>query len=120
MAAALAEEIAHHGWRPWGGVEPGALATCALEDLPELPRAIAAEREWRRIAVTPVHAGGSLVAAYLLFGRVPDDYDVAAVHTNDLSRVRRLVDATALLHARRPPPPRPAPAPTRPPPPAPP
>src|SRR3546814_5610352 len=100
MAAALAEEIAHHGWRPWGGVEPGALATCALEDLPELPRAIAAERVWRRIAVTPVHAGGSLVAAYLLFGRVPDDYDVAAVNTNVLSRVRRLVDATALLIAR--------------------
>src|SRR3546814_20878536 len=38
-----------------------------------------------------VHAGGSLVAVYLLFGRVPDDYDVAAVNTNVLSRVRRQI-----------------------------
>ncbi|HEY1118411.1 MAG TPA: GGDEF domain-containing protein [Acidimicrobiales bacterium] len=100
MAAALAEEITHHGWRPWGGVEPGTLATRALDDLPELPRAIAAERTWRRIAIAPVHAGGSLVAAYLLFGRVPDDYDVEEINANVLSRVRRLVDATALLIAR--------------------
>ena len=100
MAACLAEEIAHQGWRPWGGVAAGELATISVDDLPDGPRAIALERRWRRVAVTPVHAGGSLVAAYLLFGRVPDDFDVHEVNSNVLSRVRRLVDATALLIAR--------------------
>lgn len=100
MAAAVAEEITRHGWRPWGGVDAGDLATIVLDDLPEGPRAVALERGWRRVSVTPVHSGGTLVAAYLLFSRVPDDFDVHEVNSNVLSRVRRLVDATALLIAR--------------------
>jgi diguanylate cyclase (GGDEF)-like protein len=100
MAAALAEEVTHRGWRPWGGVDAGELATILVDDLPAGPRSIAAERRWRRVSVTPVHAGGALVAAYLLFSRVPDDFDVNEVNSNVLSRVRRLVDATALLIAR--------------------
>lgn len=100
MALALAGEITHHGWRPWGGVDAGELATIVLDDLPEGPRAIAIERNWRRVLVTPVHSAGSLVAAYLLFSRVPDDFDVHEVNSNVRSRVRRLVDATALLIAR--------------------
>ncbi|MEX2659017.1 MAG: GGDEF domain-containing protein [Acidimicrobiales bacterium] len=43
---------------------------------------------------------GALVAAYLLFGKVPDGYDVTTVYRNVVSRVRRLIEATALLMAR--------------------
>lgn len=99
MAAAIHRQVTL-GWRPWGGARVGALTPLPADDLPDELQPIAAEHRWRRIAVTPVHVDGSLAAAYLLFGRVPDDYDVAEVNSNVLSRVRRLVDATALLIAR--------------------
>ncbi len=97
MAEALGEEIAHHGWRPWGNVAAGSLQALEADELPEAPRRIAAERRWRRISVTPIHVHGTLVGAYLLFGRVPDDYDVNEINANVAARVQRLVDATALL-----------------------
>lgn len=100
MAAAIAEQVTHHGWRPWGGAPAGELTTLHAADLPTRLQGIAAEHRWRRISVTPVHVDGTLAAAYLLFGRVPDDYDVTEVNSNVRSRVRRLVDATALLIAR--------------------
>lgn len=100
MAAAISEQIMQHGWRPWGRTPVGELTPLDVAELPAGLQAIAAEHRWRRVAVTPVHVDGSLAAAYLLFGRVPDDYDVNEVNSNVLSRVRRLVDATALLIAR--------------------
>jgi len=57
-------------------------------------------RGWQRAAVTPVHVDGALVAAYLLFGRVPDQYEITKIDPNVAARIRRLVDATALLIAR--------------------
>ncbi|MCO8128235.1 GGDEF domain-containing protein [Acidimicrobiia bacterium EGI L10123] len=100
MADAIAEQVAKHGWRPWGKTRAGELATLQVDELPASLQPIAAEHRWRRVAVTPVLVDGSLAAAYLLFGRVPDDYDVTEVNSNVLSRVRRLIDATALLIAR--------------------
>jgi diguanylate cyclase (GGDEF)-like protein len=100
MAAAIAEQVVHHGWRPWGHAPAGELTPLDVAELPAGLQAIATEHRWRRVAVTPVHVDGSLAAAYLLFGRVPDDYDVNEVNSNVLSRVRSLVDATALLIAR--------------------
>lgn len=100
MADAIAEQVTRHGWRPWGSAAAGELTPLRAEDLPDELGRLAADHRWRRVAVTPVHVEGSLVAAYLLFGRVPDDYDVAEVNANVLSRVHRLVDATALLIAR--------------------
>ncbi len=97
LADALAEEIAHHGWRPWGNVAAGALQPLTADELPEGPRRIAADRGWRRVSVTPIHVHGTLLGAYLLFGRVPDDFDVTEVNANVAARVQRLVDATALL-----------------------
>jgi len=40
------------------------------------------------------------VAAYVLVGRVPADYDVSQVNANVLARIQLLVDATSLLMAR--------------------
>jgi len=99
LADALERELSV-GWRPWGDVPAGETASLVLDELGEEVRARAAERGWRRVAVTPVHVDGSLVAAYLLFGRVPDDYELTRVDPNVAARIRRLVDATALLIAR--------------------
>jgi diguanylate cyclase (GGDEF)-like protein len=99
MARALEVEIRHCGWRPWAGVT-AALAPLTRDELPDGPKAIAVQRRWRRVSVAPVHLDGALVAAYLLFGKVPDGYDVSEVDSNVVSRVRRLVEATALLIAR--------------------
>lgn len=99
----MAEAIGHGitgGWRPWGPVARHDIAPLDVAELPEGSRAVAAARGWRRVAVTPVHVDDSLVAAYLLFGQVPDDYDVERIDANVRSRIQRLVDATALLFAR--------------------
>jgi diguanylate cyclase (GGDEF)-like protein len=99
VAAALSDEISR-GWRPWGGVEPGESAPLVVDELPDALRAQALARSWRRAAVTPVHVDGTLVAAYLLLGRVPDDFEAPRVDANVRARIARLVDATALLIAR--------------------
>lgn len=99
MAGALAMAIDRCGWSPWGGVTAD-LEPLALHDVPDGPRAVAMERDWRRVSVAPVHLDGALVAAYLLFGKVPDGYDVTMGDGNVVFRVRRLVEATALLMAR--------------------
>jgi diguanylate cyclase (GGDEF)-like protein len=99
MARALEAEIRHCDWRPWDDVA-ATLAPLAWDELPDGSREIAVQRRWRRISVAPVHLGGTLVAAYLLFGMVPDGYDVTEVDSNVVSRVRRLAKATALLIAR--------------------
>jgi diguanylate cyclase (GGDEF)-like protein len=100
MAEAITEQVTHHGWRPWGRAPAGELMPLDVGELAPSLQEIAAAHRWRRVSVTPVHVDGTLAAAYLLFGRVPDDYDVTEVNSNVLSRVRRLVDATALLFAR--------------------
>ncbi|MFP5320885.1 MAG: diguanylate cyclase domain-containing protein [Acidimicrobiia bacterium] len=99
LAEAVAAEIAT-GWRPWGTLDPGAIESVLADDLPGQVRARFDERGWHRCAVVPVHVDGSLVAAYLLFGRVPDEEEVAKVDPNVAARIHRLVDATALLIAR--------------------
>jgi len=99
LADAVAGEVGT-GWRPWGGVEPSGIAPLLLVELPAAVRERAYERGWQRAAVTPVHVDGTLVAAYLLFGRVPDEYEITRIDPNVAARIRRLVDATALLIAR--------------------
>lgn len=99
MADAIAHEV-HGGWRPWGQVPAGETVVVAVDELPRAVQAVATIRSWRRVALTPVHVEGSLVAAWLSFGRVPDNFDVSEINSNVLSRIRRLVDATALLIAR--------------------
>jgi diguanylate cyclase (GGDEF)-like protein len=93
VADAISAEV-RRGWRPWGEVAEGGIAPIVHEVLP------AAARGWRRSLVTPVHVDGTLVAAYLLLGRVPEEYELTRVDPNVAARIRRLVDATALLIAR--------------------
>lgn len=99
VAAAIDDAISH-GWRPWGGVEAGESTPVGFDELPDELRALAEARSWQRAAVTPVHVDGTLVAAYLLLGRVPDDFEALRVDANVRARIARLVDATALLIAR--------------------
>jgi diguanylate cyclase (GGDEF)-like protein len=99
LAEALSAEVAT-GWRPWGGVEAGTIAALSRDDLAPPLADLARARGWRRVTVTPVHVDGALVAAYLMFGRVPDDDEVIRIDPNVAGRIRRLVDATALLVAR--------------------
>lgn len=100
MAELLTNEIFERRWHPWGDLPPGETSMIALEDLPEPLRVHAAAQNWRRVSVTPVHLEGSIVAAYVLFGRVPVDYDLGVVNLNVAGRIRSLVNVTALLIAR--------------------
>lgn len=100
MVEAIAHEVLQRGWRPWGTVAAGETVVLRAEALPRSVRTVAANRNWRRVVLTPVHVEGRLVAAWLSFGRVPDSFDVTEINSNVLSRIRRLVDATALLIAR--------------------
>ena len=99
LAGALAEQVSA-GWRPWRDVGPGEISPLIIDELPESVRGEARARGWHRCAVTPVHVDGSLAAAYLMFGRVPHLDEVTKVDPNVAARIRRLVDATALLIAR--------------------
>lgn len=99
VAAAVGAEV-QRGWRPWGEVPAGAIAPLDVEVLPPPVQAAALRRGWHRALVTPVHVDGSLVAAYLLLGRVPEEYERMRVDPNVAARIHRLVDATALLIAR--------------------
>ncbi len=100
MAELLTNEIFERRWQPWGDLPPGETSMIALEDLPEPLRVHAAAQDWRRVSVTPVHLEGSIVAAYVLFGRVPADYDLGVINLNVVGRIRSLVNVTALLIAR--------------------
>jgi len=98
--AEVVAEAVRGGWRPWGHVEPGGIAPLAFADLPDALREVLGSRGWHRSLVTPVHVEGVLVAAYLLHGRVPEEYELLRVDPNVAARIHRLVDATALLFAR--------------------
>lgn len=100
MADAIAHEVAHAGWRPWGSARAGEAVALSADALPRSVQGIAANRNWRRVMLAPVHVEGSLVAAWLAFGRVPENFDTSEINSNVRSRIRRLVDATALLIAR--------------------
>jgi diguanylate cyclase (GGDEF)-like protein len=99
VAAAIGAEVLR-GWRPWGEVAPGTIVPVDLATLPAPVRAEADRRGWDRALLTPVHVDGTLVAAFLLLGRVPEEYERMRVDPNVAARIRRLVDATALLIAR--------------------
>ena len=100
MAELLTNEISERRWQPWGDLRSGETSMIACDDLPEPLRAHAAAQDWRRVTVTPVHLEGSIVAAYVLFGRVPANYDLGVVNLNVAGRIRSLVNVTALLIAR--------------------
>ncbi len=95
----IADEV-RRGWRPWGGVASGDTAVLPLDELPDAVADVVHARNERRVAVTPIHVDGSLVAAYLSFARVPADFDVSRINSNVLQRIQRLANATALLIAR--------------------
>lgn len=96
----LSDEIARsiaHGWAPWEGIAHAETESIAVEALPAGVRALVERRGWRRISVTPVHLDDAVVAAYLVMGRVPADYEVGRVRSNVASRYRYLARATALI-----------------------
>ncbi len=92
--------VAEEGWRPWGGVAAGETAPLSADEFAQPLRSIVVDRGWRRASVTPVHLDGELIAAFLLLGRVPADYDTNFVPAIAQDRCKRVVDAAALLFAR--------------------
>lgn len=99
MVSALTSAIGN-GWSPWVGASALVTAPLLPDDLPERVASIASSYDWRRVSYTPVYLKDELVAAYLLFSRVVDEYPVDSVKSNVANRVSNLVDVTALLFGR--------------------
>lgn len=99
MAEALADGLAS-GWRPWDDVGHGATIPVPVDTMPTEVRRLAADKDWQRVSVTPVHLDGVPIAAYVLFSRVPASHLVVEMKTILESRMRRLADYTALLVGR--------------------
>ena len=100
MVELIGAEVRDRGWGPWSHLSPGGAAMVPVRDLPDPLREHAESKRWRRVTVAPVHLDGSVVAAYVLFGRVPDGYDVGVLNLNVVGRIRNLVNVTALLIGR--------------------
>ena len=100
VADVIRDEVVERGWMPWGRDVDDPITLVLPPDLPPALREIAVEREWRRIVVAPVHIDGELVAAFVLLGRVPDDYPIATLMNNVVSRYRGLIDVTRMIFRR--------------------
>ena len=101
--AAIAEAIRKDvvaGWEPWHGVEPSTAKIVTPAEIAGATAATVAKRSFQRTIVAPVHVRDRLAAAYIIVGRVPDDYVTSAITANVATRFEKLVRATALLIER--------------------
>jgi diguanylate cyclase (GGDEF)-like protein len=88
------------GWEPWAHLAGGETEPLADLPVPEPIREAMASKGWRRGSVTCVRDGNDLLAAYVIMGRVPDDYPAGVVMTNVRAMLRRLADVTGLIMTR--------------------
>jgi diguanylate cyclase (GGDEF)-like protein len=92
----------HHeeGWAPWTDLAGGDTEPMIGERVPARIADAIAHKGWRRASVTAVRSDGELLAAFVVIGRVPDDYPTGVVMTNVAALLRRLADATELIMTR--------------------
>lgn len=88
------------GWTPWAALAGGDSESMVESKLPERIVDAMAAHGWRRVTVTAVRSDDHLLAAFVVMGRVPDDYPVAIVMTNVRALLRRLADVTQLIMTR--------------------
>ncbi len=100
IAEAVAADIESENWRPWEGVRPGTAVALDVDSFPDRSQALMIGEGWQRSIVAPVHVDDRLVAAFVLVGEVPKNYDPMAVKRNVTARVHTLVRATAMLTER--------------------
>ena len=100
MADLIRDCHVEHGWAPWSGLAGGETEPLADRPLPEQLADAMARRGWRRASVTAVRSDDGLLGAFVVMGRVPDDYPVGVVMTNVRAMLHRLADVTELIMTR--------------------
>ena len=88
------------GWAPWSDLAGGDTEPIAHRPLPAPIVDAMAARGWRRASVTAVREGDELLGAFVIMGRVPDDYPIDVVMTNVRALLRRLANVTELIMTR--------------------
>lgn len=99
VEAALSSAIAD-GWAPWADLPHGATVPIDVEALPPEVARSALDRNWRRVWVTAVAVDGRVIAAFVVFSRVPAGYPLGEVKSNARARMKRLADYTAVILGR--------------------
>lgn len=87
-------------WAPWCDVARGETVAIADKRKPAGLTSVMADKGWRRISITAVRSGQELLGAFVVMGRVPEDYPVDVVMANVRALLRRLADATELIMTR--------------------
>ncbi|MDW3213498.1 MAG: GGDEF domain-containing protein [Ilumatobacteraceae bacterium] len=100
MAELIRDCHVDEGWAPWTGLAGGDTIPIADRRLPRRIVEAMSDRGWRRASVTAVRTGADVLGAFVVMGRVPDDYPVDVVMTNVRALFRRLADATELIMTR--------------------
>lgn len=100
MADLIRDCHVEHGWAPWSDLAGGETEPIAEQPLPAPLVDAMAQRGWRRASVTAVRSDDGLLGAFVVMGRVPDDYPIGVVMTNVRAMLRRLADVTELIMTR--------------------
>jgi len=100
MADLIRDCHLEHGWAPWSELAGGDTEPLVERPLPEPLAAAMAQRGWRRASVTAVRSDEGLLGAFVVMGRVPDDYPTEVVMTNVRAMLHRLADVTELIMTR--------------------